>query len=167
MAFVLWLPPIFVSILPMLGQSWMSPALTDVDSTTCRIADLWTPDYANAILSTYLFLTAMLISAGTALKVAGKCAKNRFTTTCKVNRTTLDTYDDTLPLCPGNPDTASLDKQRFKATMIIRTVEPTPLNLSHSKSAVINFVASVGLTLPAILYYGHYIAENPDDLNER
>lgn len=165
MALVLWLPPILLSIFPMFNQSWMNEALLDIELTTCRISDLWIPDYANAILCTYLFLSAMLISAGTALKIAGKCSKGRFTTTFKVNSN--GTFDDTLPLCPGNPNSANLDKRRFKATLIIRTADPTPLNLSHSKSAIINFLASVALTLPAILYYGNYIFDNPENLNER
>ncbi len=30
----------------------------------CGIGNLWTVDYSNAVLSTYLFLSAMLVSSG-------------------------------------------------------------------------------------------------------
>ena len=53
-------------------------------------------------------------------------------------------------------------KRRYKATLIIRTVEPTPLDLSHSKEALLNYVACLVLTLPALLHYSHYFGTVPE-----
>ena len=50
-------------------------------------------------------------------------------------------------------------KRRYKATLVIRSVEPTPLDLSHSKEAMLNYIACILLTLPALLHYSHYFGE--------
>ena len=78
------------------------------------------------------------------------------TTTTKFSRR----CDDNVPLCPGN-GASQHQKRRYKATLIIRTVEPTPLDLSHSKESLLNFVACVVLTLPTLLHYSGYAGEVP------
>jgi len=70
-------------------------------------------------------------------------------------------FEDNLPLCPGSGNVANHPKRRYKATLIIRTVEPTPLDLSHSKESILNFIGSVLLTLPALLHYSNYFGEVP------
>ena len=50
------------NLFPVLGQGWLNWRGDDDDF--CSFANLWTLDYSNAILSTYLFLSAMLISSG-------------------------------------------------------------------------------------------------------
>ncbi len=44
------------------GRGWMHWRGDDDDF--CVMSNFWTADYANAVLSTYLFLSAMLLSSG-------------------------------------------------------------------------------------------------------
>lgn len=47
-----------------------------------------------------------------------------------------------------------------------RTVEPTPLDLSHSNESLINFVACLVLTLPTLMHYSRYVGETPAAAND-
>lgn len=154
----MWIPPISLSILPFLNSHWMNEALINIELSTCRKSDFWIPNYANVIIGTYIFLPTMMISTGLAINLARKCSNGRFKTTCKVNYNVF--LDDTLPLCPGN-------SRRLKAAMVVRTVDTTPLNLSYSKSSIINFMTSMAFTLPAILYYGNFARDESENMEER